>query len=495
MSYSIHNGVLTSYSGDDVNIVIPPEVNRIDSMVFFAKSNIKSAVIHGGVKAIGQGAFFNCSALKTVVIGSGVEVIETFAFRGCESLKSITIPSSVTEIQPMAFDDDIEIKSAGGASPEPEPKPEPEPEVRNPYADNPLVAAFLDPSFSYTAPTEEIQRPISEDADFEFEWGDGGYILTKCLRRSPDIVIPDEYMGERVVGIGDQAFATKVTLSDDGESGSVDPNKWLESVTLPMYCEYIGKHAFACCLKLKEVGFNEGLTSIKDFAFLGCSSLERVILPSTCTHIHQRAFAGCIGVSEISIPKDLKAIGEEAFGLNCLGGGIPKITKIELPASCEAHDRAFSDSIEVSYYFGKEDIPMLLSHFISTNNLQHKNEFYVKNIAQLKSILCIPSSESVMLARDNSAFGNGKLGWIWTERGIYQKTLGNPPEFFSWEDFLTIESFDTQTMAGASVFFQDADHKQWGSRFKLDSSAALGLIYNVVVNLHGFLLANISLDR
>ncbi len=124
--FMIENGVLTKYTGNGGDIIIPNGVKTIEDGAFegctsltsvnipdsvrtigdwaFARcTSLTSVIIGNRVRIIGSGAFCDCKSLKSVTISNSVTVIEWSAFEGCTSLTSVTIPNSVTEIAYNAF--------------------------------------------------------------------------------------------------------------------------------------------------------------------------------------------------------------------------------------------------------------------------------------------------------------------------------------------------------------------------------------------------------
>ena len=75
---------------------------------------------------------------------------------------------------------------------------------------------------------------------------------------------------------------------------------------------------------IKEINFNEEITSIGNSAFGGCTALETIEIPNTITSIGNYAFQGCTSLSgKITIPENVESIGNNAFE-NC-----NNITEIE----------------------------------------------------------------------------------------------------------------------------------------------------------------------
>ncbi len=84
-------------------------------------------------------------------------------------------------------------------------------------------------------------------------------------------------------------------------------------MTFPEGLTSIGQSAFDGCSGLTSVTLPEGLTSIGDEAFYDCSGLTSVTLPEGLTSIGDEAFAYCDGLTSVTLPQGLTSIGEAAF--------------------------------------------------------------------------------------------------------------------------------------------------------------------------------------
>ncbi len=201
-----------------------------------------------------------------------------------------------------------------------------------------------------------------------FEMGDGGYIVTGDKSQAATIVIPAQYNGEPVVGIGESAFAYSRHKSD------------IISVTIPDSVTEIGLNAFHNRKTLKEVkiGENSRLKSIGHNAFSGNSALKEIYLPAGFETLGNDVFNNCGSLNTITvaagnthysgagnclinietdtlirgsntsvIPNTVKTIGEAAFRKATL-------TKLTIPSSVTTIEKyAFSDSsIETINYEG-----------------------------------------------------------------------------------------------------------------------------------------------
>ena len=101
-----------------------------------------------------------------------------------------------------------------------------------------------------------------------------------------------------VTSIGDYAFY--------GCSG-------LTSLTIPNSVTSIGYRAFYGCSGLTSVTIPNSVTSIRDLVFYGCSGLTSVIIPESVTSIGGSAFSVCSSLTSVTIPNSVTSIGSSAF--------------------------------------------------------------------------------------------------------------------------------------------------------------------------------------
>ena len=203
---------------------------------------------------------------------------------------------------------------------------------------------------------------------------------TRAISPSPTghVTVPSSLGGFPVVGIGDYAFYGFYSASYKLESVTIPngvtrigkrafsgcPN--LTDVTIPASMAVVDNGAFSGCSNLKGVHISnlvnwcqitfvyssnplrqahelylngervtklvipEGVTSIGDDAFAGCSGLTEVAFPNSVTNIGNSSFMGCSGLMELALPSSVVKIGTWAFR-GCSG-----LTEVEIPHGVKA---------------------------------------------------------------------------------------------------------------------------------------------------------------
>ena len=175
----------------------------------------------------------------------------------------------------------------------------------------------------------------------------------------PEIVIPDEHDGKRVVAIADFSIVnlenvTKITIGKNvSEIGlwAMENNKKVTAIEVDDENEYfcdvdgvlftkdmktllfypMAKNAVEATdengNKIKSISYAipEGVECVRTKAFYKCSDIRELTLPSTLKIIEEKAFFRC-SISEILLPEGLEEIGKDAFAYTGLKA-------IEIPSS------------------------------------------------------------------------------------------------------------------------------------------------------------------
>ena len=346
-----HNSVTDEYTGE---VAIPATVTHggvtyrvtsIGGSAFRRCSGLTSIILREGVTSIGNYAFYYCTSLTSITLPEGVTSIGNDAFNDCTSLTSVIIPSSVTSIGSYAFADCTSLTSIT--------LPEGVTSIgSSAFMRCTGLASITIPSSvtsigdwafekclflrSNFINNSKCSNATNWDARFytEEEEVDGMIIRDNVLVAARgNLTIAN--IPEGVTSIGNEAFY--------GCSG-------LASITLPEGVTSIGSYAFYNCSGLTGITIPEGVTSIGGGAFACCSGLTSITLPEGVTSIEGSAFAECTSLTSITLPKGVTSIGIEAFdyctslasitlpeGVASIGSsafsGCTSLTSITIPSS------------------------------------------------------------------------------------------------------------------------------------------------------------------
>ena len=156
--------------------------------------------------------------------------------------------------------------------------------------------------------------------------GGGVYICSWKGAEGTTVIVPAEIGGEKVLGIGEQAFSCdKPRLRPEQR----EARKKLEEIFLPGTLEWIGNKAFTGCHSLQSIQLPKTLTSLGSNAFASCFSLREVSIPGSVETVRFATFYRCKSLERLVLEEGVKKVEHRAITY-C--GNLASLT---VPASLE----------------------------------------------------------------------------------------------------------------------------------------------------------------
>ena len=343
------------------SLQIPESVTKIGVGAFEACSSLVSLTLPGSLDIISAFLFKSCKSLTSVVLPEGVKNIGLYAFQDCSSLVSVTLPSSITGVDQFSFEGCKELKDVYCHAKE------------VPFiADNALKDSYPEyitlhvPEESIDAyKATEVWKDFKEIIDLDSKSSDastgmssdavnlnglfykliGKGLVAEVIsdpegsKYSGDVVIPSSvsYEGSEytVTSIGSEAFSrcsdmtsltipVSVTKIGGGAFGGNKNLSALHISDLKVWCSIPfdnptanplaeAHHLYLNGEEITELVIPQGITSISEYAFTGCSALTSLQIPESVTKIGVGAFEACSSLVSLTLPGSLDIISAFLF--------------------------------------------------------------------------------------------------------------------------------------------------------------------------------------
>ena len=293
IGYEFESGGIRYKIGENNTVSVTSKKGRYSGDIVIPSS----VVYHGktySVTSIGFGAFA-FGDLTSVTIPNSVTSIGSRAFEECR-LTSITIPNSVTSIGEWAFQ---------GCS------------LASITIPNSVTSISFESFKGCSLTSVTIPNSVTSI---------GGDAFSECSGLT-SVTIPSSVTSIAYTAFSDCRGLTSIKVESGNEKYDSRNN-----------CNAIIESASNTLITgCKNSTIPNGVTSIGEYAFSGCSGLTSVTIPNSVTSIGSSAFSYCSSLTSVTIPNSVTSIGNYAFS-GC--SGLTKIiSEIENPFSIS--DNAF----------------------------------------------------------------------------------------------------------------------------------------------------------
>lgn len=325
-----NNGYIIGFKGNPTSVILPKNCKAIPNGMFEGMATLTNVVVPAGLETVGSwafarsgicridfsktklvtlgvSAFEGCANLGACLLSDSLTVIPDDAFRNCASLLSVDLMSSVVSIGNSAFRDCAALSVVSGGD---------------------GVRTVGDYAFAGCVSLLPFRFP--QDVAY-------GEHVFQSVRWTENVLFPSvgtmaqeypqTYMDIKSVVIS----STLTGIVDRACAGCAS----LGSISIPDGVRRVGESAFEGCTSLRSVVFPADFSNIGSNAFKGCTSVASLtvsggfVLRDVFCEVYatiadvkiaegvmslcDSAFAGCSGLTELVMPTTLEGIGDYAF--------------------------------------------------------------------------------------------------------------------------------------------------------------------------------------
>ena len=276
--FSLSSAPWSNYSDNIKTVIVNYGTTYIGSYAFYGCSSLTSVSIPDSVTSIGEQAFNGCSSLASISIPKYVTSIDYGTFAYCTSLTSINIPESVTSIGDYAFEWCSVLTSIS----------------------IPDSVTSIGTYAFYGCPLSDVYYSGTQE-----EWNSISISSGNDSLLNAAVHFQNSGNGNGSISSGICGDNLTWTLTSDGVLTIDGTGKMFDYNSVPPYNISPWYHN----TNITTLIVKDGVTSIGDYAFLGCYKISNISFPNSLTSIGYSAFSPCSGLTEITLPENLIYLG------------------------------------------------------------------------------------------------------------------------------------------------------------------------------------------
>lgn len=293
---------------------LPETVSLLGERCFFQCNKLESVNLPQALETVSDYTFSYCTALKSISFGKSVNNFGSHVFQNCQALESVTLPASITEIPASTFSNCSVLKN-----------------VELPEA----VEKIGNSAFSGCANLQfKLPASVSSIGSEAFR---GMNMLTEFTLPAAMTTVPQGLFYDctnlerviiagRVTSLGNNAFRNcrslreiavpeAETLADDNNNGNEADDR-LIVLTIPDGVTSLGQYCFAGCTQPGEVVLPQSVTTLGNYVFDGATNLARINIPEGVTAMPGWGFRNT-AIGDIEIPSTIKSMTYADVFANC----------------------------------------------------------------------------------------------------------------------------------------------------------------------------------
>ena len=282
--------------GNVTEISLPDSLVRIGAHAFEDCKNVTELDFGSKLESIDSYAFISVDLTGTLTLPDSLKSIGASAFRGCTGLTAVELGNGVEFIGDLAFGgcSGLESITMTGDAPT--------------ISDSALQ--WVTTTVYYPAGNATWTDEVQQNYGGTITWVPVGDISGTC--------------GEDLTWVLNEKGVLTVSGTGAMDTYSLDTAPWAEyreritQLVLEEGITSIGEAAFYGCTGLTSVECPDSLLTIEKYAFQDCDGLESVSFNEGLEKVRGYSFDGCDNLSAVKFPDSLIYIGGCAF-MNCTG--------------------------------------------------------------------------------------------------------------------------------------------------------------------------------